>query len=464
MKLRIFQFLKTGNLTFLLFFILLSQLFLLNNLKFTAWPEMTFWPYLILKGWLPYRDIAIAHTPLLLVDLSIFYKIFGVGLQQLKVYTWLVIIMIDFFVFWVAKEFWGKREAILSLCVFVFLQTFYEGNGLWFDLSLSLLSIIVFFLLKKKDFLWGGIFWALAFLVKQTAFWFLLPIGLTILPNLTFKSMKKSLPKIKEFSCGVFTIFVSATIIIWLLGLLPDFLFWSFKFGIGILPKASGQISLPDLKQLAVSFLPFLILMFLPWVIKKKDSLELIVWAFFGSLGAFPRWEMFHFQPAVPFLAISFGLVFLNIKKLKSSTQYILVGFLILNSVLVVRHLSRDWRKIDRFFEPTVLEAASYLKSNTNPEEKIFVVNTWDSIYAMSDRLPVTKPWFPQLSWYLELPGVQESILDDLEENPPKLIIMWEYSETGLSSYKPKLVNDFISKNYREVDKIGDYLILEKSK
>jgi len=70
---------------FLVAILLLHVIFLLN-LKFTAWPEMLFWPYLMLKGWLPYRDIAIAHTPVLLADLTIFFKIFGLGLLQLKIY------------------------------------------------------------------------------------------------------------------------------------------------------------------------------------------------------------------------------------------------------------------------------------------------------------------------------------------------------------------------------------------
>ena len=62
------------------FLILILHLVLLFNLKFTPWPEMLVWPYLILKGWFPYQDIAIAHTPVLLADLAIFGKIFGVGL------------------------------------------------------------------------------------------------------------------------------------------------------------------------------------------------------------------------------------------------------------------------------------------------------------------------------------------------------------------------------------------------
>ncbi|MEJ2441778.1 MAG: glycosyltransferase family 39 protein, partial [Patescibacteria group bacterium] len=148
------------------------------KLKFTAWPEMTLWPYLMLKGWLPYRDIAIAHTPLLFIDLIIVYGLFGVGLWQIKIYTWLLILLTDCLLFWIVKKLWKEKVALFSLAFYIPLQLFYEGNGLWFDLALAPIALFVFYLLKKKNYFWAGFSWASAFLTKQTAFWFLVPIGL----------------------------------------------------------------------------------------------------------------------------------------------------------------------------------------------------------------------------------------------------------------------------------------------
>ena len=124
---------------------LLFHLFLIIRLQFTAWPEMTLWPYLITKGWLPYKDIAVVHTPLLFVDLTILYKLFGVGLWQLKIYTWLLILLTDVLIFYVAKEIWSKKIAICSMLLFIPLQLFYEGNGLWFDLALAPIAFILFY-------------------------------------------------------------------------------------------------------------------------------------------------------------------------------------------------------------------------------------------------------------------------------------------------------------------------------
>ncbi|PJE69384.1 hypothetical protein COU96_00030, partial [Candidatus Shapirobacteria bacterium CG10_big_fil_rev_8_21_14_0_10_38_14] len=99
---------------------------------------MILWPYFILKGLLPYRDIAMAHNPLLIFDLAIFYKIFGISLFNLKIYTWVLILLTDLLIYWVAKKI-TKREkvALLSLAFYVLWQPFFEGNGVWFDLVLA---------------------------------------------------------------------------------------------------------------------------------------------------------------------------------------------------------------------------------------------------------------------------------------------------------------------------------------
>jgi uracil-DNA glycosylase len=44
-----------------LFFILVVYIFVLSQTQFTPWPEMLLWPYLLMHGWLPYRDILIAN-------------------------------------------------------------------------------------------------------------------------------------------------------------------------------------------------------------------------------------------------------------------------------------------------------------------------------------------------------------------------------------------------------------------
>ena len=105
------------NIKLFLSLILFVHLFLLFSLRFIAWPEMILWPYFFLNGLLPYRDIAMAHNPLLIFDLTIFYKIFGISLFNLKLYTWILILITDLLIYWVAEKLTkSKAIAILVFC------------------------------------------------------------------------------------------------------------------------------------------------------------------------------------------------------------------------------------------------------------------------------------------------------------------------------------------------------------
>src|SRR3990167_10635934 len=91
------------------------HLFFLISLSFTAWPEILAWPYFILKGWLPYRDFAMVHTPLLVLDLALFSKIFGIGAMQLKIYAWALIVLTDLTLFYVTRRLWNAKKKIRSV-------------------------------------------------------------------------------------------------------------------------------------------------------------------------------------------------------------------------------------------------------------------------------------------------------------------------------------------------------------
>jgi len=50
-------------------------------------------------------------------------------------------------------------------------------------------------------------------------------------------------------------------------------------------------------------------------------SPTLIPWIVSGLMGVYPRWGLFHFQPALPFLSISFALALANLKSFSFKTD-----------------------------------------------------------------------------------------------------------------------------------------------
>jgi len=434
--------------------VLMIHLILLISLRFIAWPEMMLWPYFIIKGLLPYQDIAIAHNPLLIFDLTIFYKIFGISLFNLKLYTWILILITDLLIYWVAEKLTkNKAIAIFSLLFFVLWQPYFEGNGLWFDLALAPLALLFFYFLWSKEYLWSGILFGLAILVKQTAFWFVLPIGFSLW---LLKSLKNRL--ILKFLIGLaiplslFLIYLTFT------NTLQDFYFWAIQYGIGYLPRAPGQVDFPGPKEalslgVPYGFVLFALYFFIQKQFKEKRLLLLLlVWCLFGALGVYPRWGYVHFQPSLPFLAIISGVCLSSIKISSKNLAKLWYAFLILVMIgtvyLQARFYRLNWQKPDRFFEEETMQAASWLKQNTTPGEKIFILNSWDHLYALSNTLPAVSPWVPTLPWYMEYPGVQEVIVTDLERKKPELVVFEPYKEKGLGSYKPEIIDKFLQENY----------------
>jgi hypothetical protein len=242
-------------------------------------------------------------------------------------------------------------------------------------------------------------------------------------------------------------------------GVLPGFYNWAINFGIFVLPKASGQIQLPDLKALAVTVFPFLLFIPLIWKTGRKN-INLLIWAIAGALGAYPRFEYFHIQPAIPFLALASG-VFFSGKFLKEKLVKIFVVFYALGSLyLFGGFFMRNFKEGVRFYEQDVQDIVLYVQSNTNEGDKVFVMNWWDNVYALSDRLPAVNPWVPQLSWYMEITGIQEKIVNDLASSKPKLIILNPYSESGLSAYIPQKVYTYVTANYKLKEKVDGVEIL----
>jgi hypothetical protein len=415
---------------------------------------MTLWPYLITKGWLPYRDIAIAHTPLMLGLVSIAYKIFGTGILQLKIFTWILVLGADVLIFGVAKKLWNLKTTFVVVSAFAFWQLFFDGNGLWFDLFMGLAAIAAYYFIQKKNYFLAGIFWALAFLSKQTAIWFLLPIGLELV-----QSAKHLIEGFKKFVQGVFLIVIPSVLIIWLLGILPDFYNWAVKFGIFVLPRASGQVQLPGIKNLFISILPFLVFVPLIWK-RNQKNITLLIWAIAGALGAYPRFEYFHLQPAVAFLAIATAQLLVGVKKPGKLIKLFIPIYLLGSIYLFAGFFMRNFREGTRFYETNVTDIVTFVNYNTNRGDTIFILNWWDNIYALTSTLPAIKPWIPQLSWYMEIPGVQEKMIADLKVNRPKLIIYNPYTELGLSAYIPRDLYNFITENYKLSQRVDNLEIL----
>ena len=247
---------------------------------------------------------------------------------------------------------------------------------------------------------------------------------------------------------GILIPFSVFFIVLLISGLHVFFYKWAIEFGIFYLPRAGGQVLLPTLKQLAISMFPFVILAPLIFQNKKKDA-DLIIWSVFAGLGVYPRFELFHFQPAMPFLAIGAAIVILQtFKNPKIIFRIALAGYLLILLVISGRFAMRNWDGEARFYGQEEKNVSSFVKSSVDPEEEIYVLNYWDSIYAMTDTLPATRPLIPYLPWYLEYEDKTDGIIRDLITDMPELVVKGEYSGAGLGSYSIDRIDTLLERYY----------------
>ncbi|HCH59305.1 MAG: hypothetical protein UX80_C0002G0062 [Candidatus Amesbacteria bacterium GW2011_GWA2_47_11b] len=423
----------------MLFLVIASavQVFILSNVQFTPWPEMLLWPWLINQGWVPFTDLILAHTPLLYLSLSLWYRLVGPGLIALKIFTWIYILITATALWIITIKQSGKKSAAISLLLYFMMQTIYQGNGVWFDLALAPMSLLIYYFLTSQRVGMAGILFSVSFFIKQTSFWLIFPI---IWQLLTTRSVQRFLTAAVVTSVIILSMFA-------LIGILDDFYLWTIRVGVFSLSRSQWQSQWPTLSQ-AIVFL------FLPFVVSVFDY-KLAPWIIFASLGVFPRWELFHFQPALPFLVL--GLVQISIKNRKFFSV-----LLVLISLLYFRVLIRDWGKPDRFFDPDTLQAVQFIQAQTKPSDNLYVFNYWDHIYFLSNRLPATRPYVPSFPVFLNISGIQLEMVKDLEANRPPFVVYHPLEKSGYGSYNPRPLWDYLNKDYQVYQKISDQLWILK--
>jgi 4-amino-4-deoxy-L-arabinose transferase-like glycosyltransferase len=400
-------------------------------IEFTAWPEMLAWPYLMLHGWLPYRDIAIAHTPLMLLVLTTFYKLVGVGILQLKIFTWSLMALNLFLTYWVTNKVFNRKTAVIAACVYLPLSIYYQANGLWFDLALVPFVLLLYYFLFQKKFLHSGVIFGLGILTKQTFSYLLIPVAISLinkLKDLTTHNPNQTIIKIRQFIFGGTIVLIFASILMYMAGIADDFYFWAVKFGVGYLPNASGQVNLPNIKQFVVQVFPFSIAVLNP---------TLLIWIIPSLLGVYPRWELFHFQPALPFLSMVIAQQVISQK-----FKYVVFVYLLVTTIIVGRGVYRNIKTVTRFYESDVQKISQDIRSRG--AKKIYVINYWDNIYALSNTIPSTKPLIPNIPWYLEVEGVKESIEGDVKTELPDAVVVKDRSDINW-----KELNDFLDRYYQ---------------
>lgn len=454
-------------------FILLIHLVLLVNIRFTLWPEMVVYPYLLNNGFLLYKDIINLYPPLFTSFLTIFARFFGYNPLPYQTLTWSLILAIDLIIFFVAKkilkdDLWAK----ISTAFFAFFSIPFGVNGLWFDLAQTPLILLAFLYLyrftnlpKLRFAFYSFFFLTIAFFIKQQIAW----LALWFLAVLLFKlgsKIKQFVRRIPYFVLPFLFLLVFQLVVFWQKQIAPDFVFWALYFPFFQASKMPGYILWPTLRQVAVVL--SLILFFLPIIVKRRKATNLIIpTAIVLLLFAYPRFDYFHLIPAVSILSLAVRDNTKELVKLKKkSHSWFLVSIfgLVFLTIFTARFFINNWTNQVRFFEKDIFVVASLVSKITPQNERVYIQNGPDQILPLAQVMPV-KPWVDEFPWYLEGTGIQDQVVLSLAIQKPAYIIFKPYDagddpyQTGV--YRPQKIADYLDIHYQNLLQITDTLWLK---
>ena len=454
--------------------LLLVHLVILSRLTFTAWPEMLFYPYLFLNGFSFYKDFIMPYPPALPLFLSGIYSLFGVTPEVLKIPAWILILSTDILLFLIlTKVLKSGFLALPFLAIYILLQSFFDGNMLWFDFATTApLLAALFFILKwlesgkTKELFWVGFFLALAILIKQTAGIYLLGFlavfmwirgirGICLPATLRVARRAGGLRGRREIPAlagGVLMVGIPLVFYLTVTGGFLHFFNWVLFYPLTEWSRFPGYVDflVPKRYILAAALFlsPIAFILFNFKILKEKSFLLSLIFLVASLIAVYPRFSFFHLQPAVAFTVISFAVLFASLPKKLRIFHLLLIATTSFFVVKIILPLNQG--EPIRFYGENDKRLAGDISVFAGTDRKIFLLGLDSSLYVFSGTLP-PKNWSDNFGWYLEIPGVQEWVLEGLESGRPDKIL-WRVPATGLwfepGVYQPEKIVNYLKTNY----------------
>ncbi len=111
------------------------------------------------------------------ISLAVFFKLFGYGFYQARVFMLLWILAALGILFVLGRRLFGRRQALLALLLFISFASFYASGRTAVGEIPGFVFLLAgfFFLLEREQYFLTGIFWGLAVVAKPSVFGLIIP-------------------------------------------------------------------------------------------------------------------------------------------------------------------------------------------------------------------------------------------------------------------------------------------------
>lgn len=465
--------------------LLLGSIWIFLNiffLPFAPWTEGIHRPWLMLHGFVPYRDFLWNRGVFDLYLLSSFYKLFGVSEMSYRIIIFFLIEITS------ALIFFGLRKttfiySIGAYFIYVFFVEVLFMNAEIEEILVGLFSLFTFLLfwgyLRKKNLsylLIAGIFTGFAFTVKQTSI-VLMVISIAYLIHEYLKKINKQTWKECIKKIIVFIVGFILPLLLFLLfflfnGMLDDYLYEQY-FVLFIYSKWAKPWGIVDGMRMMGIFLSIII----PFIFfsykkfdKNNESLLLVVFTLSLFIMLLPSYWSYRLVAALPlfsillsrYIGLSYVYVKSNGKKIQKTIMAI--SFFIFFSffwyffdgyIQMVRDNGFQFGQLLLDYGENEVKTADWLKKHTSKNERIFNMAN-NIIMIKAERFPKNKYIDGMPIDYMPF----EETYKDILSNIPNIVI---YQESLTADY-PELKNwqfiNFLKESYRVRQKYGDIQIL----
>jgi len=388
---------------------------ILWTLNFFLYPELIIYPYLTAVGFLPYKDILDQHFPGLLFFPLNFNTLGFTTPVAFKTLLILIVISQSFLIYKIAKKIGNRLIATLSSFSYMLWQPFFEGNQLWLDIFLPLFTLPAFWFFLGEKWITTGLFLGLAIVFKQTLVPLVAFVGLLIL----LKYRSKSLIPLLRF--GIAAVVPSMVMLLYFdkLGILSDFWYWTVQFN---LTKFAAEGSLaPRIVDLVRLTFPVFAILAAWMIVKPKYKIHLIIgWMLFTVVGGSARFGLLHFQPAIPYFSLVFGLLLYSLWDSQHKKWLFVVGMIMALWMGYFYSRQRDLFQT-KFYDQTTQNIVNVIEDKTDSGDKVFLLGVQPHLYYLSKTLPPGRVFVFQFPWFFKVAG--DRILQGIKDDPPMLIV-----------------------------------------
>lgn len=397
-------------------------------------PEIFFYPYLTSKGFVPYQGLIDQHFPLLFFGPLNLSQLGVTNIQEAELLFIVLIILTDIsFLLILSSKIKSLYQRLLLLLLFTNLQVILGGYHFWIETFILPLLLFGIYFLKKKN--------AASKYLGILFFSFVIGLRPTLLP---FTAI--IIWFLHELSLSVFLVFFSVPLleVFWLYknNLVSHFLtITSFNANY----YATQARQLPSLRQSLLSFFA------LDTVFHQSHSLVCLLLILSGSIGAFPRFELYHLLPVLAIFPL-----FIPKRPLH-------IPIFLIISFFIVLYIRRPFISTNYYDSPALKKLSADIVG-TYPSDKFYFFGGPDELYLLINQAPPGQFYLPSLPWYLSNKEFADKQIKALESNKETFVVTNNDSRLNnqtLLDYG-QTVWQYIDQNYQKIGQIGQLSVYRR--